>query len=140
MSFNGSMVGHPTQGLRQGDPLPCYLFLICVEGLSLSPKKAASNGSISGCQITSSAPSITHLLFADDSFLLFKVTNGEAQLIKALLNSYETMFRQAVNYQKSGVFLSANVRRDKQQQMTSILGVSNPLTDTSLEKDSRQVK
>lgn len=91
VSFIGSLVGpiYPTRGVRQGDPLSPYLFLLCVEGLSHSLKEAADIGSISGCQINSNAPSITHLLFADDSFLFFKATNGEAHAIKALLSSYE---------------------------------------------------
>lgn len=73
VSFNGSTVGpiNPSRGLRQGDPLSPYLFLFCVEGLSLSLSKAASEGSITGCQISPSAPKVTHMLFADDSFLFF---------------------------------------------------------------------
>lgn len=80
ISFNGSSVGpvKPKRGLRQGDPLSPYLFLFCVEGLSQSLSKAANEGIITGCQICSNAPRVTHLLFADDSFLFFKATSEEA--------------------------------------------------------------
>lgn len=37
---------------------------------------------------------------------------------------------QVVNYQKSGIFFSANVRRDKQQVIKDILGVQNELGDS----------
>lgn len=71
--FNGMTVGPitPERGLRQGDPLSPYLFLFCVEGLSISLDKAAGRSEITGCKVSSSAPAITHLLFADDSFLFF---------------------------------------------------------------------
>lgn len=129
ITFQGSSIGPitPNRGLRQGDPLSPYLFLLCVEGLSLSLKKAAGNGVIHGCCISPTAPSITHLLFADDSFLFFKATAEEANSIKQILHSYEMLSGQAVNFQKSAVFFSANVRRDKQEEIKNILGVSNDI-------------
>lgn len=55
ISFQGSTISPiiPSRGLRQGDPLSPYLFILCVEGLSLSLKEAARNGSIYGCRICS---------------------------------------------------------------------------------------
>lgn len=89
--FNGSFVGPiiPNGGLRQGDPLSPYLFLLCVEGLSNSLDQAANEGLINGFQISPTTPTITHLLFADDRFLFFKANNEETNVIKALLNAYE---------------------------------------------------
>lgn len=131
ISFNGSLVGPiiPRHGLRQGDPLSPYLFLFCVEGLSHKLKEAAELGQVNGCQITVNAPRITHLLFADDNFLFFKSTVNEANRVKLLLNDYGHVSGQEINYQKSAVFFSANVRRDKQQEIMEILGVNNELRD-----------
>lgn len=133
INFNGHLVGPivPSRGLRQGDLLSPYLFLFCVEGLSHSIKKAAEEGDISGCQIVMNAPSVTHLLFADDSFLFFKATELEATTVKRFLNRYEAESGQAVNYQKSGVFFSANVRLDKQSEIKRILEVNNELKNSN---------
>lgn len=132
INFNGITVGPivPSRGLRQGDSLSPYLFLFCVEGLSESISRAAEEGHISGCQIASNAPRVTHLLFVDDSFLFFKSTEAEALSIKSLLNRYEANSGQAVNYFKSGIFFSANVRLDKQQEVRNILEVNNDLKDS----------
>lgn len=127
--FQGSNIGPiiPKRGLRQGDPLSPYLFLLCVEGLSLSLKDAANRTTVSGCRICPQAPAITHLLFADDSFLFFKADADEANAIKEVLNRYETLSGQAVNYQKSAIFFSSNVRRDKQTEIKNILQVQRDL-------------
>ncbi|XP_075645341.1 uncharacterized protein LOC142616354 [Castanea sativa] len=40
----------PTRGLRQGDPLSPYIFLLCAEGLSALIKNAISEGIVEGCK------------------------------------------------------------------------------------------
>ncbi|XP_074322978.1 uncharacterized protein LOC141659936 [Apium graveolens] len=128
--FNDSIIGPitPRKGLRQGDPLSPYLFLLYVEGLSNALDEASGNSSITGCKICPTAPSVTHLLFADDSFLFFQASVEKATNIKELLLSYETCSGQSVNFQKSGVYFSANVNNAKQDEISAILGVHNDLT------------
>lgn len=76
------------KGLRQGEPLSLYLFLLCVEGLSNAIDKASSNGMNRGCQISPKAPRFSHL-YADDSFLFFQANTNAARSIKNLLVNYE---------------------------------------------------
>ena len=57
----------PERGLRQGDPLSPYLFLICAEGFSALLQRAEEEGKIRGVKVCQGAPSVSHLLFADDS-------------------------------------------------------------------------
>ncbi|KAL9680348.1 hypothetical protein QQ045_018226 [Rhodiola kirilowii] len=59
----------PERGIRQGDPLSSYLFLICTEWLISKLKDMQSKGKIKGIKICRGASEITHLLFADDSMI-----------------------------------------------------------------------
>jgi hypothetical protein len=68
----------PRWGLRQGDPLSPYLFLICAEGFSSLLHHAEMTNSIQGIKVCAEAPSITHLLFADDSLILMKANESNA--------------------------------------------------------------
>lgn len=46
-----------------------------------------------------------------------------ANSIKEILRIYETVSGQTVNFQKSAIFFSSNVRRDKQNKIRDVLGV-----------------
>lgn len=57
----------PTRGLRQGDPLSPYLFLLVGEVLSKRISLAIDEGSLRGITLSRVGPVISHLLFADES-------------------------------------------------------------------------
>lgn len=92
MRFNGELLEQfrPTRGLRQGDPLSPYLFLIVAKGLSACIQKRIEDDSLHELKLTRRGPGISHLLFADDSLLFFEATTGHAQILKEILNTYET--------------------------------------------------
>ncbi|XP_019170961.1 PREDICTED: uncharacterized protein LOC109166463 [Ipomoea nil] len=100
----------PTRGLKQGDPLSPYLFIICAEGLSLLLQDSQTKGLLHGCRVARGAPPISHLFFADDSLLFFKANLQEALEVKKCLGVYEAFSGQAVNFQKSSITFS---RRDR---------------------------
>lgn len=57
----------PSREIRQGDPLSPYLFLLCAETLSQMLYQAEMRKEFQGMSITKHCPSVSHLLFADDS-------------------------------------------------------------------------
>ena len=74
---NGSSTGffESSRGLRQGDPLSLYLFVLGMEAFSLMIDKAAEGGYIFGYSFkgrNGTVSQITHLLFADDTRVFFK--------------------------------------------------------------------
>lgn len=99
----------PGRGLRQGDPLSPYLFIICVEGLSSIIKHYERKNWIAGVKICRRAPVLSHMLFADDSYVFCKAEENQAGKVMELLALYEQASGQKFNKAKSSVFFSANV-------------------------------
>ena len=79
MLVNGVAYGSiiPSRGLRQGDPLSPYLFLLCANGFSSLISDAAGNKMLGGISICRGCPMITHLFFTDDSLLFCKASRQE---------------------------------------------------------------
>jgi hypothetical protein len=98
----------PTRGLRQGDPLSPYLFLLCAEGLSSLLLHEEEVGGIDGVRVCRNAPSVSHLLFADDSLILMKADMNNATSLQYVLDTYCANSGQLVSLAKSSVFFSPN--------------------------------
>lgn len=113
----------PTRGLRQGDPLSPYLFVICAEGLAALIKCFEARKWVQGIKICKRAPVISHMLFADDTYLFCKADLNEAGKIKELLSTYEKASGQQVNINKSTIFYSANVIEYNKQLICSELQI-----------------
>lgn len=61
--INGSPFGKiiPERGIRQGDPLSPYLFILCADIMSHLIKSKVASGDIRGLRIGNGVPPITHL-------------------------------------------------------------------------------
>lgn len=110
ITHGGEIFGQvtPSRGIRQGDPLSPYLFILCAEGLSSLIRKYEREKLLHGCKIAQGAPVISHMLFADDSYIFCRATVEEASRVLEILRTFENAAGQKVNLDKSSVFFSKN--------------------------------
>jgi hypothetical protein len=113
----------PQRGLRQGDPLSPYLFMICADVLSGLLTKAQDQKAIHGIKIAKEAPMISHLLFADDSLIFCKANKEEAQALKDIISLYESESGQKVNFDKSEIIFSKKVKDYAQISIIQTVGM-----------------
>lgn len=97
----GSIPGQ--KGLRQGDPLSPYLFVLCMEVLSIL-NNAARNGKIA-YQPKCARVGLMHLFFVDDLLLFLEAIINYRQGIQEMLQEFYYRLRLKVNFSKSDVQL-----------------------------------
>eukprot|EP00253_Pinus_taeda_P004208 PITA_04208 len=75
----------PSRGLRQGDPLSPFFFILMMEGLGRTIKQAKEVGNIKGLQLSENGQALTHQQFVDDTMLQGIPTVKEALAYKQIL-------------------------------------------------------
>lgn len=124
IKINGRPRGRiiPSRGIRQGDPLSPYLFLLCAEGLSALIKASVCNGSMEGIAICCGGPKLSHLFFADDSLIFCKATIAECDALQRVLGVYERASGQQLNRAKTSLFFSSNTPKEIQEEIKRRFG------------------
>ena len=127
--INGEAHGNisSTRGLRQGDPLSSYLFLLCTKAFSALIDDASNRQKLNGVSICRGYLSVTHLFFADDSLLFCKTEKREVSKLMEILELYEAASRQKINTKKSSVTFSHNTSLETKNEVLGILG---PMQDS----------
>jgi hypothetical protein len=122
---NGDPYGYikPSRGLRQGNPLSPYLFLLCAEGFHSLIEKEKTAGTLQGVSISRGGPKISHLFFADDSLLFCKATTSDVTRIQDILSQYEKASGQQINRQKTTLFFSKSTPPAAQRDIQDMLEV-----------------
>lgn len=107
IGYNGMVQGYfkGKRGLRQGDPLSPYLFVIAMNVLSLMLNKAAAEMRIQYHSRCSSSR-LTHLCFADDLLIFIDGSIDSVQNVLQVLDEFERRSGLAVSRQKSSFFSS----------------------------------
>lgn len=105
ISINGELAGFfpGKKGLRQGDSISPYLFIMVMEVLSKLLETAANQGSLS-LHPQCSSPRITHLLFADDLLIFSDGSRHSLTGIKEVMSNFKRMCGLDMNAAKPKIF------------------------------------
>jgi hypothetical protein len=114
----------PSRGLRQGDPMSPYLFLICAEVLSSLLFQAERKGVISGVPTSPKGPRISHLFFSDDSMIFCKANLVEWRRVLRIFGIYEAGCGQKVNLMKTSIFFSRNTSKERRDEILKLSGLT----------------
>ena len=112
----------PSRGVRQGDPLSPYLFILCLEKLSLKLEEAVRDKLLHPISFRGRVR-LSHLFFADDIFMFTHTKAKDCTKLSHILQEFCAASGQLVSIAKSRLWFSPNTPRHCKDQVTGILGV-----------------
>nr|GEZ71047.1 RNA-directed DNA polymerase, eukaryota [Tanacetum cinerariifolium] len=89
-------------GLKQGDPLAHFLFILVMESLHLSITRAVNDGIFKGLRITGLS-SLSHLFYADDAVFIGEWSIENLNNLLKILNCFHLALGLCINVNKSHV-------------------------------------
>ena len=79
---------------------------------------------MAGVKVCHQAPSVSHLLFADDSLIMIRAIEGDANQLQDTLDLYENCSGQMINKSKSAVLFSKNTGAEKRSEVCTRLQIT----------------
>jgi hypothetical protein len=93
-----------SKGLKQGDPLAPFLFLLVAEGLGALMSRAVELNFFKPFVVKQGEAQISHLQYADDTLLIGDDSVENIWCMKAILRWFELMSGLKVNFSKSKLY------------------------------------
>lgn len=115
----------PLRGLRQGDPLSPYLFVLCMERLCHLIDNAVMEKKWKPISLSQGGPKLSHICFADDLILLAEASVAQIRIIRGVLERFCLASGQKVSLEKSKIFFSRNVSRDLEGLISTESGIKS---------------
>lgn len=119
----------PKRGLKQGDPLSPYLFLLIMDVLSRMLYKRISDQLFSRIRIKRGCPYLTHLFFVDDALLFVDPTPTGVQNLLETINAFGIASGQLINFDKSALKFLANTLEELKKAILDKLGMVEMKSD-----------
>ncbi|MFS7909622.1 putative RNA-directed DNA polymerase [Helianthus anomalus] len=114
-----------TKGIRQGDPLSPFLFILVMEALSGLFRKASDIGVFKGIQLPNGGPILTHLLYADDVMVMGEWEDTNFKSVMRMLRVFYLCSGLKINIHKSSLFgtgISREMIKDQAESMRCKFG------------------
>eukprot|EP00253_Pinus_taeda_P013830 PITA_13830 len=102
-----------SRGIRQGDPLSPFLFILAAEGLGHLIKKEREANRIKGLKLWGNNLPLTHQQFVDDIMLFREPTVKEVRHLRRILDLFAEASSLEINRDKSCVFIFNTVDQVK---------------------------
>ena len=99
----------PSRGLRQGDPLSLYLFILCADVLARLVNREVERGAIKSVKVSPRVAAISQLFYADDVILFCGAKISEVDMLMRYIEKYCLWSSQSISVEKSDLFLSKGV-------------------------------
>ncbi|KAG7578919.1 Reverse transcriptase domain [Arabidopsis thaliana x Arabidopsis arenosa] len=115
----------PLRGLRQGDPLSPYLFVLCMERLCHLIERSIDDKKWKPISLSRGGPKLSHICFADDLILLAEASVTQIKVIRGVLEKFCMASGQKVSLEKSKIFFSENVSRDLSKLISDESGIKS---------------
>jgi hypothetical protein len=112
----------PSKGIRQGDPLSPFLFVLMAEGLGRYIKSTVTNGSLKGLPLHNIQPAPSHSQFVDDTLLLNSPTAREANKLNSILSDFTEASGMSLKLDKSKLYFF-NTPTSVQRHISRLLGI-----------------
>ncbi|XP_071726630.1 uncharacterized mitochondrial protein AtMg01250-like [Rutidosis leptorrhynchoides] len=93
-----------SRGIRQGDPLSPFLFLLAAEMLNIFAKSDTEKGLLKGVEIGRDKILVSHLQYADAIIFLGEWSRSIVYSLRNLLQCYELVSGLKVNFNKSCLY------------------------------------
>lgn len=112
----------PFRGVRQGDLLSPYLFILCMERLGHLINKAVDEGTWKPIQLNSGGPLISHLFFPDDLLLFGETLVNQMEFMLDWLEVFCGCFGQKVSVENTRMLVSENVHHNRALELSDLSG------------------
>eukprot|EP00253_Pinus_taeda_P012904 PITA_12904 len=102
---NPSKPFNASRGIRKGDPLSPFLFILAADGLGRIIKRETRRNKLRGLKLWGNNLTITHQEFVDDIMLYGEVSLREVRIIKDVLETFSEASGMEINKEKSCTFI-----------------------------------
>lgn len=123
--FNGYGDGSikPKRGLRQGCALSPYVFILCMNVLTIMIENKVRSRELSGLKLAPTAPILTNLMYADDLLVFGKANEIEVRCIQGVLRNFCCISGQEISQQKSKLWLSRATPGEERRMVLNLFGI-----------------